>query len=208
MCSFYSQLTLGELFYSLTDFSNTLLGLTLAKSIVELHGGEVSLTSEVGVGTCFTFTIPLIEAVTIPTLDDIYAGENKNIVYPDILENAPLILLVEDNEANIMTIADYLEVKGYRLLVAKDGETGVALAKSEHPDLILMDIQMPGMDGIEAMKHIRADEQIANIPIIALTALAMPEDEERCLSAGANQYLSKPLKLKQLTQIIQQWLSI
>ncbi len=183
------------------------LGLTLAKSIVELHGGEVSLTSEVSVGSCFTFTIPLIEAVIVPTPDDLDTGENRNIVYPDILENAPLILLVEDNEANIMTIADYLEVKGYCLLVAKDGETGVALAKSEHPDLILMDIQMPGMDGIEAMKHIRADEQIANIPIIALTALAMPGDKERCLAAGANQYLSKPLKLKQLTQIIQQWLN-
>ncbi|MFM7407321.1 MAG: GAF domain-containing protein [Cuspidothrix sp.] len=182
------------------------LGLTLAKSIVELHGGEISLTSEVGVGSCFAFTIPLIEAVIVPTQQDVNTGESNNILYPDHPENAPLILLVEDNEANIMTIADYLEVKGYRLLLAKDGETGVALAKSEHPDLILMDIQMPGMDGIEAMNQIRADEQLANIPIIALTALAMPGDKERCLSAGANQYLSKPLKLKQLTQIIEECL--
>jgi CheY-like chemotaxis protein len=82
------------------------------------------------------------------------------------------------------------------------------MAKTECPDAILMDIQMPGMDGLEAIQYIRELKRFVDVPIIALTALAMPEDRDRCLQAGANHYLSKPIKLKQLALTIQQLLQI
>ena len=117
--------------------------------------------------------------------------------------NRPIILLAEDNELNITTLADYLLVKGYQVIVARNGAEAIARAIKLPPDLILMDIQMPGMDGLEATRRIRADSELANSPIIALTALAMPGDRERCLEAGANDYLSKPVSLKGLVAAIE-----
>jgi CheY-like chemotaxis protein len=122
--------------------------------------------------------------------------------------SVPVILLAEDNEANIRTLSSYLEAKGYCVLLAKDGQEAIDLAKIHQPDLILMDIQMPGIDGLEATRQIRLDPDLADIPIIALTALAMAGDRERCLEAGANNYLTKPVKLKQLATIIQQLLTV
>ncbi len=116
--------------------------------------------------------------------------------------SSPLILLAEDNEASILTISSYLKGRGYRLLIAKNGEEAITLAKTQHPDLILMDIQMPKVDGLEAIQQIRA-EQSTIIPIIALTALAMPSDQEKCIAAGANEYMPKPVKLKPLVDKIQ-----
>jgi len=106
-----------------------------------------------------------------------------------------------------MLFSIYLEAKGYRILLAIDGQQAIDLAKAEHPDLVLMDIQMPVIDGIEAIKQIRLNPNLVNIPIIALTALAMVGDRERCLAAGANEYLSKPIKFRQLNSTIQQILS-
>jgi CheY-like chemotaxis protein len=117
-------------------------------------------------------------------------------------------LLAEDNEANVETLSGYLEVKGYRVMVAHDGREALELAQQERPDVILMDIQMPGMDGLEAMRHIRRDGRLAGVPIIALTALAMPGDRETCLAAGANAYLSKPVNLKGLVEAIELYLAI
>ena len=119
----------------------------------------------------------------------------------------PLILIVEDNELNINTISSYLTAKGYRPIVAQDGQSAIEMTELHHPDLILMDIQMPGMDGLEAISHIRQNPQLAEIPIIALTALAMEGDREKCLAAGANEYISKPVKLKQLNVTIKQFLT-
>lgn len=116
-------------------------------------------------------------------------------------------MLAEDNEANISTVSSYLKAKGYRILLAKNGEEAIALAKSENPNLILMDIQMPGMDGLEAMQQIRLDPSLVDLPIVALTALAMTGDRDRCLAAGANDYLTKPVKLKQLVATIQHLLT-
>ncbi|MEA5574872.1 PAS domain S-box protein [Anabaena sp. UHCC 0451] len=118
-----------------------------------------------------------------------------------------LILLAEDNEANIATISNYLGARGYSLIMAKNGQEAVTLTKEQHPNLILMDIQMPGMDGLEAMRLIRADHQFTHTPIIALTALAMPGDKEKCIASGANDYLTKPVKLKFLVEKIQQLLN-
>jgi PAS domain S-box-containing protein len=118
----------------------------------------------------------------------------------------PLILLAEDNEANINTLSPYLQAKGYRLKLARNGSQAIQMALEEGPEVILMDIQMPVMDGLEAIRQLRANQQFAGVPIIALTALAMPGDRERCLAAGANEYLSKPVSLKGLVELIEYYL--
>lgn len=119
----------------------------------------------------------------------------------------PLILIAEDNEANLSTIVEYLEVKGYRVAIAMTGREAVKLAHQLQPDLIVMDIQMPEMDGLEATRRIRAESALSQIPIIALTSLAMPGDRERCLAAGVNEYLTKPVSLKKLVSAIALYLN-
>jgi two-component system cell cycle response regulator DivK len=107
------------------------------------------------------------------------------------------ILVVEDNTAN-MTLAVYLlESVGHTVLSATDAEAGLALARAQHPDLILMDIQLPGMDGLEATAQLKSDEATRAIPVIALTALAMKGDEERIRAAGCDGYIAKPMRYKE-----------
>ena len=190
--------------------TGTGLGLALVKSIVEMHKGTVTATSDVGVGSCFTIALPY-ENNSIPS--PIFTNQPTSPLEPSpdngIAEGLPTLLLAEDNEANKLTISRYLKARGYQLLFAKDGREAIDLASSMRPDLILMDIQMPNIDGLEAIKIIRRDNipELANIPIIALTALAMTGDRERCIEAGANEYLTKPVKLNQLATIIKQILA-
>ncbi|QHG19516.1 response regulator [Nostoc sp. ATCC 53789] len=146
--------------------------------------------------------------VTIEKLQHFTGSESPNLtVLPKAAKKPPLILLAEDNQTNIDTMSDYLESRGYHLILANNGQQAIDLVKVQRPDLIVMDIQMPEMDGLEAMRRIRDDRQFVDIPIIALTALAMPSDRETCLAAGANEYLTKPVKLKQLALTIQQVLA-
>ncbi len=116
------------------------------------------------------------------------------------------ILLAEDNETTISVIGDYLCYRGYRLTVARNGEEALAQAAESRPDLFLIDVQMPLMDGLEAMRRLRSQAAFAATPIVALTALAMPGDRERCLAAGANEYLSKPVSLRGLHELIERLL--
>ncbi|MDZ8086902.1 MAG: PAS domain S-box protein [Nostoc sp. DedQUE12b] len=145
--------------------------------------------------------------VTIEKLQHPARSDSPNlIVVPEVFLENPLILLAEDNQPNIDTMSAYLESRGYHIILANNGQQAIDLVRVQCPDLIVMDIQMPGMDGLEAIRRIRNDRQFAHIPIIALTALAMPGDRETCLAAGANEYLTKPIKLKQLVTTIQQLL--
>jgi CheY-like chemotaxis protein len=191
-------------------YEGTGLGLTLVKRIVELHGGRVWLTSESGVGSSFMFALPYNEVTSSSQNLCLAALDLENTPEKSQRDQSwsPLILITEDNEASIVTFASYLEAKGYRMLLARNGQEAIAIAKAHQPDLILMDIQMPGIDGIEATQQIRCDPNLINVPIIALTALAMTGDRERCLEDGANDYLSKPVKLKALDQMIHTHLKI
>jgi CheY-like chemotaxis protein len=106
-----------------------------------------------------------------------------------------LILVVEDNEKNRKLVRDVLTVKGYRLLEAVTGEDALRVAGERRPDLVLMDIQLPGIDGVEALGRLRAEERTASVPVLALTAQAMDGDRERFLAAGFDGYLSKPVDI-------------
>ena len=180
------------------------LGLVLVKRIIELHRGQVGLITEVGVGSCFSFDLPYTPMQRASSALSMGSNPALEILphTPD-LALKPRILLAEDQEANIVTVSSYLRAKGYEVLLARNGQEAIALAQSERPDLILMDIQMPEMDGLEAIRHIRHDPTLMEVHIIALTALAMEGDRERCIAAGANNYISKPVKLRQLIATIQ-----
>ncbi|MBE9030188.1 PAS domain-containing protein [filamentous cyanobacterium LEGE 11480] len=207
------------------QYHGTGLGLALVKRIVELHGGEVGLTTALGVGSCFTISLPwrtiaLTEqnATKQPLTSPSEAAAHSAAVQSAAAScnfalapnpnpgTAPLILLAEDNAVNTQLISDYLISKGYRLLTAETGQAAVDQMQMTLPDLILMDIQMPVMKGFEAIQQIRGMTHGGQLPIIALTALAMQGDREKCLAAGANAYLAKPVSLKQLVTLIQQFL--
>ena len=109
-----------------------------------------------------------------------------------------LILIVEDNEKNLKLTRDVLQFNGFRTLEARTAEDGLALAKDRQPDLILMDIQLPGMNGVTALEHLRVDPVTAPIPVVALTAFAMKDDHQRFLRAGFNACVMKPISIKEL----------
>jgi signal transduction histidine kinase len=183
------------------QYEGTGLGLAMVKQIAELHNGQVTVQSAINQGSSFTVALPYQMAQ--------FASRSPELLTPFSLPApkpkeaiAPLILLVEDNEANIQTFMAYLNAYEYRVILAKNGEEGVAMAKDHQPDIILMDIQMPVMDGLEAIRLIRSDKNLVLVPIIALTARAMQGDQDRCIAAGANQYLSKPVELEQLVDTI------
>ncbi len=183
------------------------LGLMLVGPIIALHGGTLDSTSIIGQGSCLKISLPHPDLCSDATNVVSVNTDDIDTIIEEIAE-PPLVLIVEDNELNINTISSYLTAKGYRLIVANDGQSAIELAQKYQPDLILMDIQMPGMDGLEAITQIRQKSKLIQTPIIALTALAMEGDRQKCLNAGANEYLTKPVKLKQLHQMIQQLLVV
>ena len=108
------------------------------------------------------------------------------------------ILLVEDNEKNMKLFGDVLTAKGYRTVEARSGEEAVAVARTQPPDLVLMDIRLPGIDGVETLRRLRADGRTASIPVLAVTAQAMRGDREQFLAEGFDGYLSKPVDVGEL----------
>lgn len=196
------------------EYEGTGLGLALVQRLTDLHGGSVDVESEVGKGSRFTINLPLGKSI-MAQQEVIESGRKHLISEQTSQSDMPAhesvdrgtILLAEDNMANILTIGDYLESRGYQIVIAHDGLEALAKAEEHKPNIILMDIQMPALDGLEAIRRLRAIPRFASTPIIALTALAMSGDRERCLAAGANEYMSKPASLKVLLKIIRQLLS-
>ena len=117
-----------------------------------------------------------------------------------------LILIVEDNEKNLKLARFVLAAGGFRTIEAQTAEAGLSLAREHLPDLILMDIQLPGMDGVTALQHLKAAPQTAAVPVVALTAFAMKDDQERFLGAGFNGYLAKPIDVKRLSEQVRGFL--
>lgn len=171
------------------------LGLVLARRMCELHGGTLTFSSAPGHGSIFTVSLPLVAAklqqVLPPTLSR---------AKPYTAPAGTRILIAEDNETNLLIYRQNPLFAACELIVARDGREAVDRALAEPPDLILMDVQMPNLDGLAATRLLRADPRTASIPIIVITALAMREDRTRCLEAGATSYLSKPVNLRDLSQ--------
>ncbi len=182
-------------------YDGTGLGLALVRQLAEIHNGSIGVESTPGVGSRFYFILPLRAEQIVEeneSLEDIVSPSYQ----PPALQKSAIILLVEDNSTNMMVTNDYLVSNGFKVVTAVNGIQAIEQAETHQPDLILMDIQMPGMSGLEAILRLRSAPEFATVPIIALTALAMPGDRERCLAAGATDYLAKPVSLKKLVEMI------
>lgn len=181
------------------------LGLALVAQMVRLHGGSVGVESKLDEGSRFTVTLPWEPALATDVELRMRSTGRFRAIRPEA-KDRPIILLIEDTEDATVMLTDYLQMTGYQVLSTRDALTGLDLAKRTRPDLILMDIHLPGMDGLEATRRLRLDPEFRTLPIIALTALAMPGDRERCLAAGATDYVAKPVSLKKLAAIIDEYL--
>ncbi|HFC12913.1 MAG TPA: hybrid sensor histidine kinase/response regulator [Anaerolineae bacterium] len=180
------------------EHGGTGLGLALAKQFALLNGGDISAESIPNHGSRFTLTLPVSSRSA-----NRQKTKNGHIM---VDEKHSTILLAEDNELGAQTFTDYLEFYGYLVIPARNGLEVLAFVEQEIPDLILMDVQMPKMDGLECMRRLRAQSSTATVPIIALTGMAMHKDEQQCLAAGANEYLSKPISLRLLQERIEVYL--
>lgn len=122
--------------------------------------------------------------------------------------NPGRILVVEDNPKNLKLVRDVLRFSGYEVIEASSGEDGVRLAASEHPDLILMDLQLPGIDGAEALRRIRAGEREHAVPVVAVTAFAMDNDRHDAFASGFTGYVEKPISIRRLPQQVRDFLQL
>jgi PAS domain S-box-containing protein len=186
-------------------YNGTGLGLVLVERIMALHGGRVWVESEPAHGSRFIIALPAER----PTTTALIAAPLEYAEPPragQVLRepgmSTPLVLLADDNADNLLVMKEYIGRHGYRLVTADNGYDAVAHAAELRPAIILMDVRMPGLDGVEAITRIRADEGMAQVPIIALTGLDTPMDRQRCLAAGANDYLTKPVGLRELIRKI------
>ncbi|MFK5856529.1 MAG: ATP-binding protein [Bacteroidota bacterium] len=193
---------------SAREYEGTGLGLAIASKLLKILGGNISVESELGIGTIFTITIPVSwheESIKANDENSEINSESTKIVEVDQNKVETIseasILVVEDKPDNMTTIKAILKNK-YNIMEAVDGEQGLDMIISLLPDLVLLDMSLPKLDGIEILKIVRADEKAKNIPIIAVTAQTMKGDKEKFMDAGCNAYIPKPIDpVELLTEI-------
>ena len=196
------------------------LGLALTKRLAELHGGTVSLQSQVNQGSRFRVWLPLTEMRQTlsgdPERPDPGLKSSSNLTSPGLTadaRNVPRILVVEDQPFNQLLVSEILELEGYQVELICEGQTMMDMINSPFiresmlPDLILMDIQLPEVDGFELMRQLKKHSLWQSVPVVAVTAMAMAGDRDRCLAAGAVAYLSKPLDVDRVLETVKSLLS-
>ena len=184
-----------------TKIEGTGIGLTITKQIIERMGGHIGVYTEIGKGSTFWIELPLAEGKPIDeAVADRETVDDGAEVPPDF---TGAVLYVEDNPASL----DLMEVivariEGLSMISAHNAELGIELAKSKTPDLIILDIDLPGMDGLEALGKLQRLEKTKDIPVIALSANAMPKDIEKGVEAGFKRYLTKPIEVEEVVKSI------
>jgi CheY-like chemotaxis protein len=176
----------------------------VTKRLVELMGGEIGVTSSPGVGSVFWIELASTAPRTSSLAERAASGSGGSTSAASGAEFVPrLLLYVEDNPANLRLVEEIVAFRrDLRLLSAHDGHLGLQLARAHRPDIILMDLNLPGMSGFEVLRQLGADPETADIPVIALTANAMPRDIERGVAAGFHRYLTKPIDIEKFTEAI------
>jgi CheY-like chemotaxis protein len=180
------------------------IGLVMSKRLVELMGGEIGVESTAGLGSVFWFELNWAAAPQLAVDKTEPANPQAQVQH-----GAPLrtLLYVEDNPANLKLIEQLIARRpDMRLLTAKDGNLGIQIARASRPEVILMDINLPGIGGIEALRILREDPATARIPVVALSANAMPRDIEKGLQAGFFRYLTKPIKVNEFMHTLDETL--
>jgi CheY-like chemotaxis protein len=181
-------------------YGGTGLGLSISKLLVEQMGGHIGAISKLGEGSTFWFELNL--ALGQKPAEILESAQNAAEIGAD-----SRVLLVEDNPVNQAIAKKMLEKLGFRVDVAGNGKEALKAVQERPFEFVLMDCQMPEMDGFEATAEIRSLPSVGGIPIIAMTANAMKGDREKCINAGMDDYISKPMNIKALTVLMQKWVA-
>jgi len=189
-----------------TDIEGTGIGLTITKHLIEIMGGSIGVKSNLGEGSVFWVDIPLSEDRIISDIPQMTSQVPHS---PKRLDGTKTILYVEDNPANMRLMRELImQLPRTQFVEAGSAEEGLELIRQDRPDLVLMDINLPGMDGFEAFEVMHDDKTLCNIPVIALTANAMPREVDRGKELGFKAYLTKPIDvastLAEITRVLEE----